>query len=305
MAVPDFQSLMLPVLQEAALGDARLAEVIERLGKKLQLTDEDLSILLPSGRQTTFANRIYWAKVYLARAGLLDSATRGWVRITDAGNTVLKNPPKRIDIKFLQQFPDFVIFRQGESRVDDRFRESATLAQSSHDLTPDETMRAAQKQLESDLGQDLLKRTIAAPPSFFEGLVVKLLTAMGYGGSASSAAQALKRGADGGVDGAIYQDPLGLDRIYIQAKRYSDNSVGAGAIRDFFGALDAFKASKGLFITTSSFTESARETARTLSKRIVLIDGAELTGLMVRYGVGCRIEETLYVKKIDEEFFDE
>ena len=294
---------MLPVLQEAALGDAKLSEVIERLGTKLELSDEDLTALLPSGRQTTFANRIYWAKIHLARAGLLDSAIRGWVRITDAGKTLLDNPPKRIDMKFLHQFPEYVKFRQSDGRRNDRGQEDAGLIR--QELTPDETMRAAQKQLESELGQDLLKRILVAPPSFFERLVVKLLTAMGYGGSETNAKQALRRVADGGVDGEIYQDPLGLDRIYIQAKRYSDNSVGAPAIRDFFGALDSFKAAKGLFITTSSFTDSARDTARALSKLIILVDGEQLAGMMIRYGVGCRIEETLHVKKIDEDFFDE
>ena len=166
-------------------------------------------------------------------------------------------------------------------------------------------MRAAHKTLENQLGNDLLDRILSAPPDFFERLVVKLLTAMGYGGSTAEAARALGRSGDGGVDGVIDQDALGLDRIYVQAKRYArDNAVGSGAIRDFFGSLDRFKAAKGLFVTTSSFTNSARETADFLSKRIVLVDGVLLTKLMIRHEVGCRIEEALYVKRIDEEFFE-
>lgn len=303
MAIPDFQTLMLPVLRESASGEAQIGEVVERLASKFSLSEEDRSALLPSGRQTTFANRVHWAKSYLGKAGLVELTARGRFRITKAGQAVLSKPPTRIDIKYLERFPEFKKFRQAtrQERVED-----ATPAVSSIGaLTPDEMMRVGQKQLESELGRDLLERILTAPPAFFERLVIKLLTAMGYGGSTTEAARALGKSGDGGVDGVIDQDPLGLDRIYVQAKRYGDNPVGPGAIRDFFGALDAFKAAKGLFITTSSFTESARETARTLSKRIVLIDGVELAKMMIRYGVGCRIEETLYVKKIDEEFFEE
>jgi restriction system protein len=166
-------------------------------------------------------------------------------------------------------------------------------------------MRAAQQVLEGQLGNELLDRILAAAPDFFERLVVKLLTAMGYGGSTADAARALGKSGDGGVDGVIDQDSLGLDRIYVQAKRYNrDNAVGSGAIRDFFGSLDRFKAAKGLFVTTSSFTASARETAEFLSKRLVLVDGIQLAKLMIRHGVGCRVEETLYIKHIDEEFFE-
>ena len=166
-------------------------------------------------------------------------------------------------------------------------------------------MRAAQRQLQDEIALELLERILAAPPDFFERLVVRMLTSMGYGGATVDAARALGRSGDGGVDGVIDQDALGLDRIYVQAKRYAfDNLVGAGPIRDFFGSLDRFKAAKGLFVTTSGFTPAARETAEFLSKRIVLIDGRQLTKLMIRYGVGCRVEETLYIHRVDEEFFE-
>lgn len=305
MTIPDFQSLMLPVLRESASGEAQIGEIVDRLALKFSLSEEDRSALLPSGRQTTFANRAHWAKSYLGKAGLIDLTGRGRFRITDAGRKVLEKPPSRIDIKYLERFPEFKKFRQATRPGQDQPDPEAATAPPAVSLTPDEMMRVAQQQLESELGRDFLERIVASPPAFFERLVIKLLTAMGYGGSTTDAARALGRSGDGGVDGVIDQDPLGLDRIYVQAKRYSENSVGAGAIRDFFGALDSFKAAKGLFITTSSFTESARDTARTMSKRIVLIDGDELTKMMIRYGVGCRIEETLYVKKIDEEFFEE
>ena len=171
--------------------------------------------------------------------------------------------------------------------------------------TPDESMRTAWMQIEAALAQDLLDRIYAAPPDFFERLIVSLLLSMGYGGSTQHAGRTLGRSGDDGVDGVIDQDALGLDRVYIQAKRYAvGSSIGPGAIRDFFGSLDRHKAAKGLFVTTSSFSTAARDTAEYLSKRIVLIDGIQLTKLMIRHNVGCRVEDTLYIKKIDEEFFE-
>ena len=173
-------------------------------------------------------------------------------------------------------------------------------------LTPDEVMRAASHQLEAALASELLQRVVAGTPAFFESLVVRLLLAMGYGGTASDLDKALVgKSGDGGVDGVIDQDPLGLDRIYVQAKKYQEgNTVGAGAIRDFFGSLDRFKANKGLFVTTSTFSPSARDTADLLSKRLVLIDGTQLARLMIQHGVGCRVEETLAIKRLDEDLFE-
>ena len=166
-------------------------------------------------------------------------------------------------------------------------------------------MRIAHKQIEGALAQELLERIRSAPPDFFERLIVNLLLSMGYGGSAVGAGRAIGRSGDDGVDGVIDQDSLGLDRVYIQAKRYAvGNNIGSGAIRDFFGSLDRHKAAKGLFVTTSAFSSSARETAELLSKRIVLIDGEQLARLMIRHNVGCRVEDTLYIKKIDEDFFE-
>ena len=219
---------------------------------------------------------------------------------------MLVNPPERIDIHFLEQFPEFVLFRDAGSNSDKPSDGPAAVeVVQTTGMTPDEVIRKAHGQLEDELGQELLGRVIAAPPEFFERLVVQLLIAMGYGGSAADAGRALGKSGDGGVDGVIDQDALGLDRIYVQAKRYADgNNVGSGAIRDFFGSLDRFKAAKGLFVTTSAFSPSARETAEFLSKRIVLVDGRQLARLMIRYSVGCRVEETVHLKKVDEEFFE-
>ncbi|SOE92878.1 restriction system protein [Burkholderia sp. D7] len=306
MAIPDFQTLMLPVLRTAEAGEVKISDVVELLANEFQLTEEERSELLPSGKQTTFANRVHWAKSYLGKAGLVELTKRAHFCISDRGRNVLVNLPERIDIRFLEQFPEFVLFRDagrsGDKPSDDP---AAVEVVQTTGMTPDEVIRKAHGQLEDELGQELLGRVIAAPPEFFERLVVQLLIAMGYGGSAVDAGRALGKSGDGGVDGVIDQDALGLDRIYVQAKRYADgNNVGSGAIRDFFGSLDRFKAAKGLFVTTSAFSSSARETAEFLSKRIVLIDGRQLARLMIRYSVGCRVEETVHLKKVDEEFFE-
>ena len=219
---------------------------------------------------------------------------------------MLEARPKRIDIKFLSQFEEFEIFRRRASQDAPETLPAALAASSpEHAKTPDEIMRAAHRQIDESLSQELLERIRGAPPEFFERLIVNLLLSMGFGGSVADAGRALRRSGDDGVDGVIDQDALGLDRVYIQAKRYAaDNNIGSGAIRDFFGSLDRHKASKGLFVTTSIFSASATETAQYLSKRIVLIDGGQLTKLMIRFNVGCRVEDTLQIKKIDEDFFE-
>lgn len=306
MSIPDFQTLMLPVLRQAEGGEAQIGEAIQNLADHYNLTDAERSELLPSGRQTKFANRVHWAKSYLGKAALVELTGRGKYKITSLGTQVLASPPSRITIKFLSQFPEFKSFRSdisSDAAVDAGESEEGVATLSA--MTPDEVMREARDALEQELGSELLSRILAAPPEFFEKLVVRLVTAMGYGGSIADAGKALGKSGDGGVDGVIDEDALGLDRIYVQAKRYGEgNPVGPGAIRDFFGALDQVKANKGLFVTTSTFTASAAKTALDLSKRIVLIDGSQLTRLMIRFGVGCRVEETMYVKKLDEDFFE-
>lgn len=301
MAIPDFQKLMLPVLRASADGEVKISDVVGSLGKLLELTEEELSELLPSGKQTTFANRVNWAKSYLGKAGLINLTRRGHFVISENGRAVLASAPPSINIKFLEAFPSFKAFREVS---DQPINNNASPEPSLRDLTPDEIIRSAHSELDKSLRAELLTKVLGAPPDFFERLVVQLLVAMGYGGSAADAGRALGKSGDGGVDGVIDQDALGLDRIYVQAKRYADNKVSAGDIRDFFGSLDRFKASKGLFVTTSGFSPAAKETAELLSKRIVLIDGTTLARLMIRYDIGCRVEETIHIKKIDEEFFD-
>lgn len=304
MPIPDFQTLMLPVLREAQKGEVRIGDVVERLAEEFQITPEERAQLLPSGRQTAFSNRVHWAKSFLSKAGLVEPTRRAHFRITSRGEQVLSSAPERIDNRFLSQFPEFRAFREGQETPENG--SALTVVGEAESLTPDEVMRKAARELEAALAGELLQKVLAGTPAFFESVVVRLLIAMGYGGSVSDLDKALVgKSGDGGVDGVIDQDPLGLDRIYVQAKRYADgNNVGAGAIRDFFGSLDRFKASKGLFVTTSTFSPSARETAELLSKRIVLIDGTQLARLMIRHGVGCRVEETLTIKKLDEEFFE-
>ena len=305
MPIPDYQSLMLPVLSTASRGEVRIGEVAEQLADQLGLSPEERSELLPSGKQTVIRNRVHWAKFYLSKALLVEMTRRGHFRITARGEKVLDTHPSHIDNKFLRQFEEFYQFiERSNETVEDESQAIIPLLEDEKQ-TPDETMRKAHRQIESALGQDLLDRIREEPPDFFERLIVSLLLSMGYGGSAENAGRTLGRSGDDGVDGVIEQDALGLDRVYIQAKRYAaGNSIGAGAIRDFFGSLDRHKATKGLFVTTSTFSESARETAQSLSKRIVLIDGSHLTRLMIRHNVGCRIEDTLHIKKVDEEFFE-
>ena len=310
MTIPDYQSLMLPVLLASSKGEVRIGVLVEELSNQLGLSREERSELLPSGKQTLFGNRVHWAKTYLAQAGLIENTRRGHFKITPRGQQALAAHPSRIDNDFLSQFDEFQRFKsrarasqlgqpEAQAEAEERVFGSAT-------ETPDEIMRRAHKQIDAALAQDLLARVRVAPPEFFERLIVNLLLSMGYGGSrADTAGRTLGRSGDDGVDGVIDQDALGLDRVYIQAKRYAaGNNIGSGAIRDFFGSLDRHKATKGLFVTTSNFSLSAKETADFLSKRIVLIDGDQLAALMVRQNIGCRIEDTLHIKKIDEEFFD-
>jgi restriction system protein len=295
---------MLPVLLATPETEIRIGDVINRLADELKLTPEERAQLLPSGVQGLFANRVHWAKFYLTKAALIESTRRGYVKLTPEGKKVIESKPARIDNNFLSQFEAFEKFKQrsGTKETDEERSEPPILDRTQ---TPDEIMRGAHKQIDAALAQELLERVRSAPPDFFERLLVNLLLSMGFGGSVSDAGRALGRSGDDGVDGVIDQDPLGLDRVYIQAKRYAPgNNIGSGAIRDFFGSLDRHKATKGLFVTTSGFSPSAIETAQYLSKRIVLIDGEQLAKLMIRYNVGCRIEETLEIKKIDEDYFD-
>jgi len=282
------------------------SDVVATLAIDFHLTQEEQEQLLPSGKQTTFSNRIHWAKSYLKQAGLLAYPSRNHFVLTDIGKKVLSDNPERIDAKFLMQFEPFQEFRnrKGTQSATTASKEQNELP--NEEATPDELLRSSHKAIDDALAADLLGRVRDASPQFFEELIVELLIGMGYGGTSENAGKAIGKSGDDGVDGVIDQDPLGVDQIYIQAKRYAEgNNIGSGAIRDFFGALNLKKAQKGIFFTSSAFTSSAIQTANDLGVRIVLIDGLRLTKLMICYNIGCRDEEVLHLKKIDEEFFEQ
>ncbi len=303
MPVPDYQTLMLPVLRATASGEMRVGDVVEAVSASLGLSPDDRAQMIPSGSMSLIANRVHWAKTYLSKAGLLHATRRGHFAITPRGSEVLQRGLVRIDNAVLRQFAEFREFTKRPEAATSATEPAVSVAEPSE--TPSEQMRSAHKRIQDTLAQELLDRIRAAPPAFFERLVVLLLVRMGFGGSFEQAGRAIGRSGDHGVDGVIDQDVLGLDRVYVQAKRYDDgNTVGSGAIRDFFGSLDRHRASKGLFVTTSSFTVSARETAEQLSKRMVLVDGEMLARMMIAHDVGCRVEDTLHIKKLDEDFFE-
>lgn len=283
--IPDYQTLMRPVLECAKDGEANINEVARVLADRLKLAPEEVSEMLPSGKQTRFSNRVNWAKSYLKNAGLVEATRRGYFRITADGLAALADTNATINNTYLEKYPAYQEFKARFRPEDD----IAATAPEIHDQTstPDEELRAAHARIVDALAADLLDKVRATTPGFFEKLIITLLLAMGYGGSSDEAGRALGQSGDGGVDGVIDQDPLGVDQIYIQAKRYSGaNAVGPGAIREFFGALSIKRAGKGIFVTTSTFTGSAIQTARELGGRIVLIDGMQLARLMVRYNVG-------------------
>lgn len=302
--VPDYQSLMRPVLESATMGEVRIRDVVDEIADRLELNDEDRNELLPSGKQTRFANRVHWAKTYLGQAGLVKVTKRGHFAITERGREALANAAIQINNAYLEQFDEYRAFKM-RTRDADSSDESTESALTGSEATLDEVLQTAHKKINAALAEELLDRIREGTPVFFENLIVALLLAMGYGGTSEDAGRALGRSGDNGVDGVIDQDPLGVDQIYVQAKRYAEgNNIGAGDIRDFFGALSLKKAQKGIFVTTSSFSPSATQTARDLGSRIVLIDGVQLARLMIRYNIGCRDEQLLHLKKIDEDFFE-
>jgi restriction system protein len=307
MAIPDYQTLMLPVLQLASEGEQRVADVVDLLADRLGLTDEERQKLLPSGRQRVLHNRIHWAKFYLTKAGFLSSPGRGRFSVTQLGKELLAEKPARIDVSVLMKQPDFREFYRNETNSASSTAESASGTGSNEPATtPEEQIEAAYQALEGTLRADLLDRIAKNSPSFFEQLIVELLVAMGYGGSHKNAATQLGRSGDGGVDGVINEDRLGLDRLYVQAKRYAaGNSVGRPDVQAFVGSLVGLGATKGVFVTTSTFSAQARDFVKHLSQRVVLLDGASLADLMIEHGIGVRTSRTIDFRRLDEDFFDE
>lgn len=300
MAIPDFQSIMLPLLRFA--GDNQehsLRQAIEALAKEFGLNDAEQKELLPSGQQPIFDNRVGWARSYMKKAGLLESPRRGYFRITQRGLDALGKTPSKIDIHFLQQFSEFVEFRSLRRHADGAIEEPGPSEE-----TPGEALEAAYLKVRQSLAAEVLQAVKACSPAFFERLVVDLLVKMGYGGSRQDAGSAVGRSGDDGIDGIIKEDRLGLDIIYIQAKRW-DGMVGRPEIQKFAGALQGQRARKGIFITTSSFSKEAEEYVSRIDSKIVLIDGERLARLMIDHNVGISPVSSYEIKKIDSDYFTE
>ncbi len=304
MAIPDYQSLMLPLLRYVADGrEHTIRDAIESLGAALQLTDVERNALLPSGSQAIFNNRVSWANVYLKKAGLVEAPRRAVLKITPRGKAVLDTHPPRIDVKYLEQFTEFVLFRDASKSS----KSSITSNNSSPtitDQTPEETLELAFQSLRLSLAQEILNRILACTPTFFEHLVLELLVKMGYGGSRQDASERIGQSGDGGIDGIIKEDRLGLDTLYIQAKRWQ-GGVGRPEIQKFVGALQGQRARKGIFITTSSYTAEAIHYVSQIDIKVVLIDGSQLANLMIDFDVGVSVTTTYALKRIDSDYFDE
>lgn len=305
MAIPDYQTLMLPVLRFAAAGEVSIRECINQLARDFKLTDEERAELLPSGKQTIFANRVHWAKTYMVKAGLVQITKRGHFHATDRGLALLKQSPPRIDNTVLGQFEEFRAFHSIKLPAAGK-DDIAPVVQPADAATPEERVEAAAKEIEDDLQAEVLDRVVRATPAFFEKLVIDLLIAMNYGGAGADSGKRMGKTGDGGIDGIINEDPLGLDVVYIQAKRYTPgNAVGVEKVREFGGAMVERGATKGVFVTTSHFAPSGRTYAERIPQRLILIDGPELARLMIRYGVGVRTARTIEMKKADLDYFDE
>lgn len=301
MPVPDYQTCMLPLLKFAGDGlEHQLKDAIASLADEFNLTEEERLEFLPSGQQAVFTNRVGWARTYLKKAGLLASPRRGYFTITDRGNAILKKAPPRIDQKYLEQFPEFVAFKKiRRDRDDEADSEYIDLPLGQ---TPHEALEGAYERLRGELADDILSTVRACEPSQFENIVVELLVKMGYGGSRKDAGRAIGRSGDEGIDGIIKEDHLGLDSIYIQAKRW-EATIGRPEIQKFAGALQGQRARKGIFITTSDFTKDALDYVSRIDSKIILIDGPTLSRLMIDFGVGVTTVATYQVKKLDSDYF--
>lgn len=301
MAIPDYQTLMLPLLKFYSDGhEHTFREAVEELAKEFQLTEQDRKEMLPSGQQEIFDNRIGWARTYIKKAGLIESPKRGINKITQRGLDILKQSHKRIDVNFLSQFEEFKQFRAiRHTKVD-----VAEGYKDVNSITPEESLESAYQKIQADLATDLLQRLKSCSPSFFERLVIEVIIKMGYGGTRLDAGKAIGKTGDGGIDGIIKEDKLGLDTIYIQAKRW-ENTVGRPEIQKFVGALTGQRAKKGLFITTSNFTNDAIDYVSRIDMKIVLIDGETLAQLMIDHDVGVSGVARYELKKIDSDYFIE
>ena len=301
MGLPSFQQLMLPTLQYVCqrFDDVHISKVEEEIAKALKLTSEDLARILPSGQQSVYANRLNWARSYLSKAHLLEVPRRGFCRGTERARELLAEGIKEIDLAVLSRYPEFVTWREQQNP-----REHELYVESKE--SPEELIATNYEVLNAELAGEIVTRVHSLSPAFFERLIVDLLCRMGYGGGRMEMGRALGRVGDGGIDGVIKEDELGLDVVYVQAKRFAqEKSVPIREVRDFVGGLEGHRASKGVFVTTSYFPSTAYEFITRVSKRVVLIDGPELGSLMIRHRVGVRVKGTYEVKRIDEDYFVE
>lgn len=307
MAIPDYQTLMLPLLRLAADGsEHRFRDAVERLAAEFKITDSERAELLPSGTAPLFDNRVGWARTYLKQASLLRSSKRGVFQITDAGRALLAENPRQIDGALLDRYETFRQFKsrrreKGEGEVEAPVKPFQQELPA--DETPEDALAAAYGRLRRNIETDLLDQVKAATPAFFERLVIDLLVAMGYGGSRQDAGRAIGRSGDEGIDGIIKEDKLGLDVIYVQAKRW-DATVGRPEIQKFAGALQGQRANKGVFITTSQFSRDAEDYANAISSKIILVDGEHLASLMVDHNVGVTPAGVYELKRIDSDYFE-
>ena len=306
MSIPDYQSLMLPALK-AFVGDREspISEIRKRIAAAEGLSAEDLKETLPSGRQTVFVNRVSWAVNYMMHAGLLERVRRGVYRLTQDGERLLSRKPSRIDMNLLGEYRDFVEWSQ---KAKAPLPDKSPTSRQNKDIfdTPEEALDRAARQLIGALEAGVLHRVRNASPAFLERVICDLLVAIGYGNGNAANAQVTGGSGDGGIDGTIREDALGLDEVYVQAKKYAEgNAMGASDLRNFAGAIDAAGTTKGVFVTTTGFTSSAKDYVKRSPKRIVLIDGAELARLMVQHSIGVRTHVLHEIKRIDEDYFDQ
>jgi len=298
------QDIQLPLLKFVADKEEHsIRSAIDHLARIFNLSEEEKKKILPSRTYRVFDNRVGWAQSQLKAAGLIQSPKRGYLRITERGATVLKQEPPRIDNEFLLQFDGFAKFI-GRTKVAKKGT-SADTESNVIDRPPQETIEESYQRIKEKLIEELLDKVTKSPPDFFEKLVVELLVKMGYGGSVEDAGEAVGKSGDGGIDGVIKEDRLGLGVIYVQAKRYKDATVGSKPVRDFLGALDIKGATKGVFITTSTFSNSATENESRTGKKIVFIDGRKLAELMFEYDIGVTSESIYKIKKIDSDYFED
>lgn len=307
MAIPDYETLMLPVLRLTGEGVARIPDVIPQLATEFGLTDEELSEVLPSGRTSVIASRAHWARTYMSKAGLVRPVKRGVFEITPEGRALLATEPSRIDKATLSRNPQFVEWkrRSAEKRPVTTARPTKELSQSSVAVTtPEEEIERAFSEIDAELAEEVLARVFDSSPAFFERLIVDLLVAMGYGRGQDGAGRRIGRSGDGGIDGIINEDALGLDAVYIQAKRYQPESkIGRPAIQQFVGSLTGEGATKGVFVMTSDFSTEARDYVRRVQQRIVLINGTELARLLIAHEIGVRARKTYVLRSVDEDYF--